>query len=365
MDKNPNKRLNKKSLLQYRDALTLLAWFQEHPHSTYMRAARDLEIPVVQVKDQLVKLTLSGVMNHGIIHNIDISIQDKDYPSFIELLGAGSPLALSPEEISVLMMNLISLRNALGENLLPASETLHTKLNALLAESRNRHDRRALGGSHTALPTSLQDAEEEEVASEKEELTAEEKPPASYTEIFDMAIKERRRVQVTYHSLSSDSKRKRVLCPELRGSIGGEFYIWAREVADEADKSTQGGTSQKSRIKTFALERFSGDITLDEPGSAGENAAIGDMEFDLHGDPVTLHLQPDALWMLEYYPMDDTDSPRYPDHSLDVSMPDTGEWLEKFILKFSRSVSVVKPLSLSDRIRDRARQGLSAYEQRA
>ena len=69
-----------------------------------------------------------------------------------------------------------------------------------------------------------------------------------------------------------------------------------------------------------------------------------------------------ARWMLEYQQMwvidDDVEANG---GDILVTMPDTGDWIERFIIAYTPSVRCSQPLELAARVRHRARRGLSNY----
>lgn len=356
---------------QFSRTFTLLAWYLNNPGAGYTEASQALGIPVVQIKKELRELTLCGLPGHDMGSLIDISL-DRFGPTINETVGLGRPMNLSPVEAGVLLFHLESIRGTLPEELRPVVESTKEKLQGMATAGRARKDAQLHHGhenGHRTSPSTDYDAVTTSSNARGNPADASDSRDStdvpSLNLLLEQAIKERREITVVYHSLSSDTFGERILRPDALGAINGHYYLWARP----------GGGSSSSEVRTFSLERtqLSAEVIdgrrtassiFGEPGSAGPKAEITFDSTDPFGinnryDHALLSLSPHVLWMVEYYPMEEVGETD--DGRLLVRMPDTGEWLTRFLVSHSDSVSVVEPVSLSDRIRRRALEGLEAY----
>ncbi|MGO2737522.1 MAG: helix-turn-helix transcriptional regulator, partial [Corynebacterium variabile] len=71
-----------------------------------------------------------------------------------------------------------------------------------------------------------------------------------------------------------------------------------------------------------------------------------------------LELTEEAMWMLEYLPVWHIDGTR-------VEIPDTGAWLERFILAYAPEITAVVPDTLAGRVGQRSSAALAAYRRLA
>lgn len=371
---------------QFSRTFTLLAWYRNNPGAEYTQASKALGIPVVQIKKELRELTFCGLPGHDMGSLIDISLGHFS-PAIHQTAGLGRPMNLSPIEAGVLLFHLESIRGALPEDLQPVVQSTKAKLESMAMAGRARKESQRYPGNvaenNRKTRGTAHSSDSEEIADQHGTGVEAEAPSAapSLNALLEQAIKERREITVVYHSLSSDTWGTRVLRPDAIGAINGNYYLWARPGGDSASTSDSAVDSfstvdsQESTVRTFSMARMQlpPEVTdgrqaaasiLGAPGSAGPKAAINIDSTDPFGitkryDKALLKLGPKALWMIEYYAMEEVG--QADDGCLLVHMPDTGEWFTRFLVAYAGSVSVVEPVSLSDRIRRRAHEGLEAY----
>lgn len=329
---------------QFAQSLNVLSWFRSHPNGTFMQASAQLGLPVAQIKHELHKLSCCGLPGYLPGQLVEVSL-DKTTAQVSYTAGLDRPLALTTMEAGVLLFNLEALRSMLPEDSYADVDSVSNKLRNLLRERREHSD---ISGRVGLL------------ASEKEkgELSEEESREAEYLTLLQRAISERCLVSADYHSLSSDTVTRRTWTPDHLALINGETYLWGREEGREQ--------------RTYAVTRMSG-LELGEAGSADATqmpqiTSDDPFNFAQREDWATLTLSPAVAWMLEYYPLwvvEDEGEGATP-HAGDsagtmVTLPDTGNWLERFCVAYAHDITVLEPIGLKDRVRQRAQQGLAAY----
>ncbi|QQC47830.1 WYL domain-containing protein [Corynebacterium bovis] len=181
---------------------------------------------------------------------------------------------------------------------------------------------------------------------------------------------------VDYLSLSSDVRSTRLLVPDHVGIVEGRTYLWAREwTPADADPGAVPGTlpgttpdavpdavpaSAVGPQRTWAVARIRGVRALDVEAPP---AVLPDVDpedpfgFAGHDAWATLTLAPSGAWMYEYFPVWHVDGE---DDGV-VTIADTGEWLDRFLVAYSPEIVDVAPPDVAERVRERARRALGVY----
>ena len=323
----PKKSSKNYTVWQVRRALSLLAWIQSAPHPTLVRAMDMFGVPVPQLRHELVKLGDSGVPDYLPDDHVMITAAP-NVLSPVEVTrnqGVGRPPALTDAEANTLILSLERMGSVLdGE----AAENLRAAMGALRSLQRERRDRRDnfVPDEYTS-PSGTVGAEHAGHQSSQYVGSGVVATAAALRE----GVAERRWVALTYVSVSSDSVRRRELVPDQVDFINGSGYLWARE-GEDADQ------------RCFHLSRMSEVEVLDRKAPSVLSRPLDDADpfgFDHESQQwADLVLRPDAGWMFEYLPMwqveEDSDAGEAGDEvALRVSIPDTGEWLERFVLGYS------------------------------
>ncbi|RRO86040.1 hypothetical protein CXF30_08300, partial [Corynebacterium bovis] len=179
-----------------------------------------------------------------------------------------------------------------------------------------------------------------------------------------------------YLSLSSDVRSTRLLVPDHVGIVEGRTYLWAREwTPADADPGAVPGTlpgttpdavpdavpaSAVGPQRTWAVARIRGVRALDveAPPSVLPDVDPEDpFGFAGHDAWATLTLAPSGAWMYEYFPVWHVDGE---DDGV-VTIADTGEWLDRFLVAYSPEIVDVAPPDVAERVRERARRALGVY----
>ena len=350
---------------QFQRTLTVLAWFRNHPDGTFMEAAADLRMKTTQIKHELHQITLCGLPGHYPGSLVEVSM-DRMRATVEYTAGLDHPVRLSPMEAGVVLLSLEAIRSTLPADKQPAVASASAKIQRVLPH----------GGQGTS-DTPDEAGEVPAGGVEKREVAE----PSPTILALRTAIDERRMVAMLYHSVSSDSFRRRHVRPDYLGLIDGETYLWAREEnehradqGDQGDQGDEGDEVDESVQKRFAVSRID-DVTLGEEGSAG--AAVqptidreDPFDFAESEEWARVRVRADHAWMLEYYPMwlvdgdgdDANDGDGASDSEFfDVYLPNTGPWTVRLLTAFSQGLRAVEPLTLAEEVRQRAEDGLNAY----
>lgn len=339
---------------QFVRCVDLLAWFNNHPRGSFMAAARDLNTSVPQVKHELKQLEFCGLPGYfpGSLIEFDFH---KTGATVVFSAGIDSPLRLMPSEAAAIRISLDAIRDVMAPEFLPIIDTLAKTIAGLALGASSLSD--AHTHAEAAVPQAPEvtgEGEQRGVELKKEKET-EGGPHPQLSLQLAAAIRQRQTVEVDYTSVSSDSRTRRALLPDHLGVVDGETYLWARE----ADETKPG--QRKYALSRMVLHQ------VGAPNSAGPRVpanidTANPFGWDEDATWVTVAVAESARWMLEYQQMwvidDDMDA-----HGGDiiVTMPDTGDWIERFIIAYTPSVRCVQPLELTARVRNRARRGLTNY----
>ncbi|HIW91230.1 MAG TPA: WYL domain-containing protein [Candidatus Corynebacterium avicola] len=356
----PKKSSRGYTVWQVRRVLSALAWIQSHEHPSLLHAKDMFGVPVPQLRHELVKAGDSGVPDYF----------PDDYVSVATGAGVMSPLevnqnqgvarppALTDAEANTLVLSLERMGSVLdGE----AAENLRTVMSTIRRIQRERRDLRdKFTPDEYTAPSGTVGAEQQTPSAGS--------GVSSTAAVLREAVAERRWVEFTYISVSSDTVRRRELVPDQVDFINGSGYLWARE-GEDADQ------------RCFHLSRMSEVEVLDREAPAVQPHELDDSDpFGFDHDRqqwADLVLRPDAGWMFEYLPMWQVDTESDDEAAggdeageLRASIPDTGEWLERFVLGYSPYISGIAESDgadpdagrdLAHRVTRRATVALEAY----
>lgn len=335
---------------QFARCIDLLAWFANHPGGSFMSAARDLGTSVPQIKHELKQLKLCGLPGYLPGSLIEVELH-KTGASIQFSAGIDSPIRLTPDEVAAVRVSLDAIHDVVSPSFTPLIPQLTAKIATLVMGASSDTDATVASEPATKQSPNQTGGAEQRGVGTKEESTTQQQLWLALAE----AIQDRRTVGVDYISLSSDTRSHRTLLPDHLGVVDGETYLWAREL--DATKTGQ---------RKYALSRMDLRET-GQPNSAGKREqpkidAANPFGWSDDESWVTIAVDESARWMLEYQQMwvidDDIEAN---EGDILVAMPDTGDWIERFLIAYSPSVRCVQPLELSARVRNRALRGLANY----
>ncbi|MEY8565492.1 WYL domain-containing protein [Corynebacterium sp.] len=330
---------------QVRRVLSVIAWFRHHPDGTLMRAAAQFGVTVPQLRHELTQAATCGVPPYlpGSLLEFTTSGMHVDV---VTSLGLDRAPSLTAAESGALLLSLERLASVMSGPGRADVDSAAEMIRGLQQDVRDRRDRfvpdefttatrpaPGSGGSREGTPSVL-----------AENLPA-----------LREALSDRRWVKLTYRSASSDSVGRRCLVPDQLEFIDGQAYLWAREDSDPKDQ------------RCFNVSRMSAVTVTDRPAPEALGRAVDPQDpfgFDRDGQRwAEIELEDDAAWMFEYLPIWQVDGPG----PLRAAIPDTGDWLERFLLAYAPTIRAVVPqeeeprCDLAHRVARRASAALDAY----
>ena len=361
---------------QFAQTLSVLAWFQAHPRGSFMRASRDLGLSVAQIQHELKQLSMCGLPGYYPGSLVEIAM-DRTTAEAQFTAGLDGPVRLSTVEAGALLLNLEAVRDAVPAEQREAVDSVTEKLRGLLEGKQGAANQPSTGTDAGASQVGVITPEHQETAAQPQP-NAPENTVESPLELLRTALAERRVVDCEYLTLSRDQRSSRRLVPDAIRMIEGNAYLLARSLDD------MGVVDETP--KNFRVSRMS-EVTLGEEASAparlsSEVDATDPFDFGAAADWAHFRLSDSALWMLEYFPLwPDADAEdgygseadgaestsaatRTDARSTAVTMPDTGAWLERFLIAHAGQVAELSTPDLAGRVARRAEIGLGVYRDR-
>lgn len=305
--------------------LTLVPWLLSRPGITVEEAARGLGVTEEQLRADLDLLWVCG---YGELPDELIDVDSED--GRIQISNAdliGRPLRLVLDEAITLMVGLRALAAQPG-----ISE--HAAITSALAKLEE-----ATGGLGDAARR-VQVAIDEETAADTLARLRE-------------ALAGHRRVHLRYLVPSRDEVTERDVDPMRLLNLEGHWYL-------------EGWCHRASDVRLFRLDRIEALDVLDVDGTPPADARQRDLGGGTYvaggGDlAVRVHLEPNARWVRDYYPIEDV--VECDDGSLDITIR-TGDvaFVERLLLRLGAAARVLGPPEVADRVRDRAAAALARYE---
>lgn len=179
-----------------------------------------------------------------------------------------------------------------------------------------------------------------------------EQPDPDIHQTLTAALRARRRVAIRYLVPSRDEETDRDVDPMRLLTAEGRVYLeaWCYRAED---------------VRLFRVDRISaaemlGVATVDHDDRRRDLSA-GLFQPLADGPSATLDLDPNARWIVEYYPTESVEE--RPDGSLRIVIRANDEqWLQRLVLRLGGEVRVVEPVALAERVSAEARAALTAYD---
>lgn len=164
------------------------------------------------------------------------------------------------------------------------------------------------------------------------------------------AIRDGRQVRLTYWVPARDEETERVVDPRGVVSSRGSAYLaaWCHSAEDD---------------RLFRLDRIHGAVVLDQPVTHADPPDLSDdlFGFDDHAARVTLRLAAEAVWVVEYYQVEETRP--MPEGGLEVDLLVADRrWLERLMLRLAPHAGVVRPAEWAGSLTARAGEAIRLYE---
>lgn len=299
--------------------LNLLPYVSRHQDKTLMEIARDLNMDVAEVRDDLDRLHLSGV-GRGPGEMFDLAHTWRGV-TVLDDQGLNAPLRLKPTEAHALLLLLESLETLPGLVNVDAVRSAADKIRAV---------------THTAGVTDV------------EQLS--EGTPVAAT--ISEAIAAGKKLELRYYSATSDQLSQRTVSPISVLQRDEQTYLRALE--DDTQKTFRFDRIREIHISAQAVDERAVRTAAD----VGEPFAFDD------GSVARFKVRGDALWMAEYWELelelvlDQADQPpEWVDATLRYGSDD---WLARFCLAHADRLRLVAPEDLATKVRERALRAADA-----
>lgn len=170
------------------------------------------------------------------------------------------------------------------------------------------------------------------------------------------ALKDGRRVHLTYLVPSRDERTERDVDPLRVTSYDGHWYL-------------EGWCHRAKDVRLFRLDRVEAITVLDAPAQIPEGIEPRDLRDGLYAPrrddlEVTLALAPEAHWVADYYPVTSRHRESGADgrETLVVSLPSRDEELiTRLVLRLGGRARVLAPEHVARAVHERATAALAAY----
>ncbi|MGI5130459.1 helix-turn-helix transcriptional regulator [Pseudonocardia sp. CA-107938] len=309
--------------------LTLVPYLLARPGIPIAEAAADFDITPRQLRRDLELLWMCGLPGYGPGDLVDLSFAG-DTVTVIEDAGMRRPLRLTTAEAAALLVALRTLADAPGVVDTGAVRRATAKIE------------RAVGDAGVAVDFDGPGRGEEE-----------ERATATVRE----ALASGRALRILYYTAGRDAVSRRTIDPMRLLLAEGRGYLeaWCRRAEG---------------VRLFRLDRVEEVEVLDEPSSPPSSAEPTDIAggvFTARDDhrSAVLELGPDALWVAEYYPVEEVVAQQGPDGArarvvLRYADP---AWLVRLVLGLGGSAHVVEPPELAAAVAERAAAALELVDQ--
>ncbi len=311
--------------------LALVPYIQSRREVELDQAAADFGVSQAQIVKDLNVLWFCGMPGLGMGDLIDVDMDALEGEGVIRLSNAeylSRPLRLDSSEASALIVALRALREGSEDDVRPIVDRTLNKLEAAAGD-----------GAAVAAQVDIRMPQEAgRLTGLRDQLTR--------------AVDERRQVRLDYYVPTRDESTERVVDPLQVVTAGGNTYLEAYcHLAEDQ--------------RLFRLDRISTaevlDSQVDEHADL-EPRDLADGIFQPSGADLlaTLRLAPEARWVSEYYPIEDTKELREGGLTVRLRVGDPA-WLTRLMLRLGASAELVDPPELGDRVREVAAQALLNY----
>ncbi|MCR8897113.1 WYL domain-containing protein [Gordonia sp. GONU] len=290
--------------------LAMVPYFQARRGISIEQAARELGVTQTQLTKDLELLFVCGLPGYYPDDLIELEFSE----GFVNVgftAGMDRPLRLTTVEASTLLVALRALVETPGVVDVAAARRAIAKIEE------------AVGA--TAVP-GLSGAGPESEAAPGENPT--------FTTVREV-VRRARALRLNYYSASRDSVTERVVDPIRLQVMDQHTYLeaWCR---------------MAEGVRLFRFDRIDTAVELDEPSNPPAEAESSSQSVLVPENPdlpaVELEIDPDHLWLLDYYPVEPTTSisDRDPEAPVRARMVyGSPEWLTRFLLGFGGSVRIV------------------------
>jgi proteasome accessory factor C len=313
--------------------LTLVPYLHTHGQVRLDDAAAVLGVEPAQLLGDLKVLLMCGLPGGYPDDLIDVDLDALEGPEADGVIRVSNadylarPLKLTPTEATAIIVALRALRSTASEETREVVDRALAKLEAAAAEG-------------SAAP---QIDPGEESPERLDQVRLED-------DLHD-AVARQRQVRLTYYVPSRDEQSERRVDPRGIVTAHGFRYLDAWCHSAEAPR-------------LFRLDRIRRAKVLDRPIETAPEAPrdLSDGLFTRASDTtsVTLELDREARWIVEYYPVEAVRPRRGGRLEVDLLIADE-RWLQRLLLRLAPHARVISPEALQIRFLDGARTTLSLY----
>lgn len=306
--------------------LALVPYLLARPGILVDEAAADFGVTAKQLRKDLELLWMCGLPGYGPGDLIDLSFEG-DTISVAFDAGMSRPLRLTGSEATALLVALRTLLEAPGVADADAVRRAVAKVEAAAGQAEPAPVAVGLGVREGAIT-------------------------ARAREVVQSGLRAGRALRMTYYTASKDEINERTVDPMRMLIVDGRAYLeaWCRRAEG---------------VRLFRLDRIDEVSLLDEPAAPPPYAEQTDTTAGLFRpkpeQPVAqIVLAPDARWVSEYYPMEETAEleggflrvwMRYADSS----------WMVRLLLGLGGDAVVESPSELVSELRERVTGALARY----
>ncbi|HET6625309.1 MAG TPA: YafY family protein [Nocardioidaceae bacterium] len=312
--------------------LALVPYIQSRHEVSVEQAAADFGVRPQQIVKDLNVLWFCGLPGLGMGDLIDVDMDALDGEGVIRVSNAdylSRPLRLGSSEASALIVALRALREASDDAVRPIVDRTLAKLEAAAGD----------GAALAAQVEVRVPANEPELGQLRSTLTS--------------AVDHGRQVRLGYYVPARDEATERTVDPLRVVTAEGNTYLEAWCHLAEGPR-------------LFRLDRVSSAEVLDSPVADHSDVAPRDLSAGLFQPSdedtlVTLHLEPQARWVAEYYPVESTSELDGGGLRVTLRAGDR-EWLTRLMLRIGGAARITEPAELSEVVREAAVRALGNYE---
>jgi proteasome accessory factor C len=311
--------------------LALVPYIQARREVPLEEAAAEFGVRPSQIVKDLNVLWFCGLPGLGMGDLIDVDMDALEGEGVIRVSNADyltRPLRLDSSEAAALIVALRALREGSGDDVRPIVDRTLGKLEAAAGDA-------AAVAAHVDVHLPAQD------------------PAAAATrELLATAVRERRQVRIDYYVPARDESTARVVDPLRLVTAQGNDYLeaWCHSAEGQ---------------RLFRLDRISGAQALGTPVEDHPDVAPRDLDeglFQPSPDDLlaTLVLEPQARWVAEYFPTEDTEEAGEGRLRVRMRVADPA-WLVRLLLRLGSAVRVEEPSWLREELAKAALEALANY----
>lgn len=179
-------------------------------------------------------------------------------------------------------------------------------------------------------------------------------PSAETAAAVERALRERRRLRLSYYVPARDETTHRDVDPMRVSVVAGRSYL-------------EGWCRSAEAVRLFRLDRITAIEVLDAAAEPPAEAQPRDLDAGLFQPgpddvAVTLDVGPSGRWVAEYYPCESVDERPNGGAVIRLRTPDV-RWVRRLALRLGPAGRVVAPESLAAAVRADAAAALAAYRE--